>query len=223
MNHPSNIKSCVFLGVVVLLVQLLVSSEAFLLGRVHRHDRTTRLHDTEEPQQTTTNAAARRELERTASHLEKLSRLTTTTSTGNDAERRELYQSLIQKSANALKVDLKKMGLPRNGRKPDLVARLVDAELQRRHGTALPDLLSGPDIVMEEQATEFGTAATTDTQQQVPTFCGLTLSEAAGKALGSAEFHGATSIQKASIPRLSSGESAILHSETGSGKVQFVV
>lgn len=52
----------------------------------------------------------------------------------------------------------------------------------------------------------------------VTSFCGLTLSEAASSALGSAQFQTPTGIQRQAIPSLLKGESAILHAETGSGK-----
>jgi superfamily II DNA/RNA helicase len=190
-----------------------VSSEAFvspssLTARSHNLQsvvKGTSLNESEK------QVSAKDALERTASHLEKLKRQATTNDS-TDEETTTLYQSFIQRSANSLKEELKDLGLPRTGRKPDLAKRLVDHSLQQMNDG---DSDEENRLVMEQTERVWNEAS-----DAVPmkTFAGIKLSGAAGKALASASFSTPSPVQKAAISRLASGESAILHAETGSGK-----
>ena len=162
----------------------------------------TRLYDAE-PQ-----ISAQVALERTASHLEKLKQKS------NDplSEEEQLYQSYIQRPANSLKEELKQLGLPRNGRKPDLAKRLAEHGIKQKHATPGEE----ESQMLQQQMEE----AWRNDEDVLPLerFAGIKLSLAAGKSLASARFDAPSPIQEAAIPPLAGGESAILHAETGSGK-----
>ena len=95
----------------------------------------------------TTNDAdisANEALQRTASHLQKLRNESRKTKPNpiqsipdqdqdHAAERDTIYQDYLQQSANTLKEELKKLGLPRTGRKPDLANRLVDYNMKNKY------------------------------------------------------------------------------------------
>lgn len=162
-------------------------------------------------QPTMLGSSAKDAIQRTASHLEKLKKTSKALSSSGDKEGR-LYQSLIRYSANSLKQQLKELGLPRNGRKPDLAKRLVAYELNKD----ISDFDKEKEI-MEEQVESVWKEENND-GKAIKSFAGLLLSEAAGTALGTASFTAPSPIQQAAITALSAGESAILHAETGSGK-----
>lgn len=155
-------------------------------------------------------------LERTASHLERLKRQSPRTSPQDTttAELEDLAQQYLRQAANVLKQELKARKLPTKGRKPDLARRLATYEIQQKTGeTIYQDFESG-----EEDVTKWDSVTSEGNKQPLSRFCGMTLSEAAGTALGNANFQYATPIQKAAIPLHIKGESMIIHAETGSGK-----
>ena len=172
----------------------------------------------------TTNDAdisANEALQRTASHLQKLRNESRKTKPNpiqsipdqdqdHAAERDTIYQDYLQQSANTLKEELKKLGLPRTGRKPDLANRLVDYNMKNKYSVQTE----------EEEALENVDTPWKDTVPGVPirTFAGLPLSAVAGQALGNAGFDKPSPIQAGAIPHLARGDSAILHAQTGSGK-----
>ena len=168
-----------------------------------------------------TEISAKEALKRTAFHLQKLqnesrrtrnSHQTVTDSGANDhaAERDSMYKEYVQQSANVLKDELKKIGLPRTGRKPDLATRLVDYNMKKLYSV----------MSEEEEAVEQVDTPWKDKTPGLPLqeFAGIALSAAAGQALGNADFGEPSPIQAAAIPNLARGESAILHAQTGSGK-----
>lgn len=154
--------------------------------------------------------SAKDALERTASHLEKMKKKLDAPS----SEQESLYQLYIQRPANSLKDDLKQLGLPRNGRKPDLAKRLVEYELKKKYVTPAEE----ESKMLEEQMERAWKEDEHSVAQPMKHFAGLSLSAAAGKSLASASFASPSPIQEAAMPRLAAGESAILHAETGSGK-----
>jgi len=161
-------------------------------------------------------------LQRTAAHLEKL-RSQRTPQIDDDAppdplgvERERLAKEYLLRSANSLKEDLKKRKLRRNGRKPDLARRLAEHDLVTVYGYSNKESTEQDDNTEDDfekvQWPEAGLKRT------LTHFAGLSLSETAGLALGRANFESPSPIQAAAIPRLSRGESLVLHAETGSGK-----
>jgi len=189
----------------VSILMLSISGEAFtpksLLPCTHRYHAPT----------TTLASSAKDALERTASHLKKLQKVSKALNSQTGEEER-LYQSFIQHSANSLKEQLKELGLPRKGRKPDLARRLVEFELNKK----MSDLDREKEMIEEE--VEYVWKENNSDGKVVKSFAGLLLSEPAGKALGTASFSSPSPIQEAAITTLAGGESAILHAETGSGK-----
>lgn len=188
----------------LLLLSLSLSAKAFSICNFKPQQSSsasgTRLYDAE--------ISAQAALERTASHLEKLKHK----SKDPPSEEDQLYQSYIQRPANSLKEELKQLGLPRTGRKPDLAKRLVEHELKQKHATPGEE----ESRMLQQQMEE----AWKNDENVLPLekFAGLKLSLAAGKSLASARFDAPSPIQEAAIPSLAGGESAILHAETGSGK-----
>ena len=157
-------------------------------------------------------------LQRTAAHLQKMAN-----PMPSDNGYESMYRRYLMQSANALKVELKIRNLPDRGRKPDLAKRLAEYEWQQekqgRH-----DILFTPSHNRDDDIGEADRwIEPSDREEKTParallSFCGLALSEAAGRALGKAQFEEPTPIQKASIPLQLQGESLIIHAETGSGK-----
>ena len=127
-----------------------------------------------------------------------------------EQERETLYNEYIQQAANALKIQLKTYGLPRTGRKPDLAARLVEYEMNKKYA-----LFTEEEVAVEAVETPWKEKPD---KAPIRTFAGLSLSAAAGKALGNADFGEPSPIQAGAIPHLARGGSAILHAQTGSGK-----
>jgi superfamily II DNA/RNA helicase len=146
----------------------------------------------------------------TASHLEKLE----TAAKSLNSEHDVLYNSFLQRSASSLKEELKMLGLPNKGRKPDLAQRLVDNQLKSSRATSMSE--SEESAALEEEMKKSWRSEENVTPLKA--FAGLDLSLIAGKALASATFSSPSPIQEIAIPRLAKGESAILHAETGSGK-----
>lgn len=137
------------------------------------------------------------------------------------------------KSANSLKMELKRRKLPQHGRKPDLALRLAENDLIARYGDGdngiggglgdglLEDIdgASGKEIGGKEGGDEDGDDGKVAARSGLTTgFAGLPLSATASRALARADFGTATPIQASAIPKLARGESAVLHAETGSGK-----
>mmetsp|Transcript_16318 Transcript_16318/g.23014 ORF Transcript_16318/g.23014 Transcript_16318/m.23014 type:complete len:622 (+) Transcript_16318:172-2037(+) len=124
-------------------------------------------------------------------------------------EEEKIYKEYMQMSGNMLKQELNARGLPSKGRKPDLARRLTDCDLEKFGLESLDQTDDQPTTWEEAQKGEM---------KSIDKFCGLTLSESAGKALGGAKFNTPSPIQRAAIPTLAQGESSLLYAETGSGK-----
>eukprot|EP00978_Attheya_sp_CCMP212_P024638 scaffold77762_cov49-Attheya_sp.AAC.3 len=166
-------------------------------------------------------------LEQTARHLERLQQRPAERSSverpdpTNDlyaVERKAHYDTFRQRPANDLKQELGKLRLKKTGRKPDLAWRLANHYVNMEFGpNSNPDRPAPtPEIPDEYNAND-------DDDVMLPARALLggmvpTLSEAARKALSNAKFVEPTPIQRAALPVLMRGESAILHAATGSGK-----
>jgi hypothetical protein len=161
---------------------------------------------------------AQEALQATARHLQKLQERNAPIADSSkedpfSKERESFYREYLKQSANSLKRQLQERGLQQNGRKPSLAARLAEYDLQREYG-----MISTLDDEEEEVTKWRNVVEENDSVTPITTFCGITLSEAAANALGSAEFTTPSGIQAQAIPPLMQGEAAILHAETGSGK-----
>eukprot|EP00537_Pseudo-nitzschia_pungens_P013514 CAMPEP_0172391348 /NCGR_PEP_ID=MMETSP1061-20121228/7768_1 /TAXON_ID=37318 /ORGANISM="Pseudo-nitzschia pungens, Strain cf. pungens" /LENGTH=815 /DNA_ID=CAMNT_0013121943 /DNA_START=32 /DNA_END=2479 /DNA_ORIENTATION=+ len=192
--------------------------------------------------------SAREALERTRKQLEQMQqKQRSSRSIGNgslDPRIEQQTREYLSFPANALKLELKKNGLPTKGRKPDLAKRLAEFEYLQEHpdeileeeeedalDPASSDLLQGsqrptnyldPKTNTKTNKSKSSAATTKATSSSPPsvlsTFCGVPLSPTAGAALGKARFDTPTPIQRKSFRKLSKGLSAVLHAETGSGK-----
>jgi superfamily II DNA/RNA helicase len=162
------------------------------------------------------SSSANEALQRTFTQLERLKREQPRDADSSSSEENDpvaLYQSLIREPANSLKAQLKERHLPTKGRKPDLAQRLVDYELKLN--SMCEDADESP-IAWDPSSADGD--QDNSSRQRVNSFAGLRLSEAAGRALGQANFRRPTAIQQAVIPMHMNGESLIMHAETGSGK-----
>uniref|UniRef100_A0A7S4AT74 RNA helicase n=1 Tax=Pseudo-nitzschia australis TaxID=44445 RepID=A0A7S4AT74_9STRA len=190
--------------------------------------------------------SAREALERTRKQLEEMQKqqqqqqrkgLSVGSSNGSlDPRIEKQTREYLSFPANALKKELKSNGLPTKGRKPDLAKRLAEFEyLQENPDDVLDNnddgVLEDGDSGSSQRPTKYLDPKTRPTATKITTtsdddsaafvmnsFCGLTLSETAGKALGRARFDTPTPIQRKSLKALYKGHSAVLHAETGSGK-----
>lgn len=169
--------------------------------------------------------AAQDALEKTAAHLQKLTRQQKPTVDEDGppdplgVERERLYREYLLQPANSLKEQLKARKLPRNGRKPDLAVRLAEDDLKQTYGSYSEkgglkddeDDAVADDVLLRERKEEMAAS-------KVSCFAGITLSDTAGTCLGRAGFNSPTLIQACVIPKLAAGESLIIHAETGGGK-----
>ena len=158
----------------------------------------------------------------------------------------EKFKEYLSFPANEIKKELKSAGLLTKGRKPDLARRLAEYEYRIDHPDAPayynPKSSGFADSSSDNKnddndANSANTLSTTYLEPKnkkktknnsnddakvengiLNKFCGIQLSETAGKALGKAQFTTPTPIQKNGLPLMMKGESVVLHAETGSGK-----
>ncbi|CAJ1962703.1 unnamed protein product [Cylindrotheca closterium] len=166
--------------------------------------------------------SAKAALERTASHLERLKSREDIVSSGNantDHAFEALTREYLQRPANALKGELKKLRQPTKGGKPDLARRLAAYDIAKKTGVS-PVGNDNSEVKDWNPAEERkkGDTVVGEALGPIDTFCGLKLSKAASEALGKANFRAPSPIQEAAIPAQVNGESIIVHAETGSGK-----
>jgi len=165
--------------------------------------------------------------------------VSTTPSRGSlDPRIDESVREYLSFPANELKRELKSNGLPTKGRKPDLAKRLAEFEYLEEHPhettlfghettTSEPEYLDPSESQKPVKYLDPKGGGSNDdddgsssssSHRILDTFCGLSLSETAGTALGRAGFDGPTPIQRNALPSLVTGRSAVLHAAPGSGK-----
>jgi hypothetical protein len=156
----------------------------------------------------------------------------------------EKFKEYLSFPANEIKRELKSVGLLTKGRKPDLARRLAEYEYRIDHpdapayyntkssGRAGSDDDDDDAALSLQESSKYlepkksnknkkqdnNNEAATVENGILNKFCGIKLSETAGKALGKAQFTTPTPIQKNGLPLMMKGESVVLHAETGSGK-----
>jgi hypothetical protein len=161
------------------------------------------------------SSSAETALERTASQLKRLElQSPRDTENRNDDDHPDLENltlTYLRQAANELKRELKKRNLPTRGRKPDLARRLAVYDIQQKTGRSNFSGSENGVVATWDPTTENGD----DKLEPLASFCGMELSKAAATALGKANFKTPSPIQRAVIPRYASGESMIIHAETG--------